>query len=102
LIFKMKILFNFFSFLLFLIYSCYFVNCLFVVNTWGGPFKLAAKNAYSILLEGGNSLDSVEVGCTTCEVNQCDGSVGYGNHPDTTVRNKLLFLSFFLHLFICF
>lgn len=22
-------------------------------------------------------------GCTTCEVNQCDTSVGYGNHPDS-------------------
>ena len=63
-------------------------QCLFVVNTWGGPFLAAAKNAYSILERGGSSLDAVEIGCTTCEVNQCDGSVGYGNHPDTTVDTK--------------
>lgn len=27
---------------------------------------------------------TVKGGCTTCEVNQCDTSVGYGNHPDTS------------------
>jgi hypothetical protein len=58
----------------------------FVVNTWGGPFMAATQSAYSTLKNGGSSLDAVESGCTTCEVNQCDGSVGYGNHPDTTVR----------------
>jgi N4-(beta-N-acetylglucosaminyl)-L-asparaginase len=54
-----------------------------VVNTWAGPFTAATASAYDALTKGGNCLDAVETGCTTCEVNQCDGSVGYGNHPDT-------------------
>lgn len=28
--------------------------------------------------EGSSSLDAVEAGCTMCEVEQCDGTVGYG------------------------
>merc|ERR1719502_1055869 len=28
-------------------------------------------------------LDAVEIGCSMCEINQCDGSVGYGGDPDT-------------------
>ena len=31
-----------------------------------------------VLTEGGSALDAVEKGCTVCEVEQCDGSVGYG------------------------
>lgn len=87
-----------------ILYSCFLLNisCLFVVNTWGGPFKLAAKNAYFILKEGGNSLDSVEIGCTTCEVNQCDGSVGYGNHPDTTVNIIDSFIFIFIFIIILY
>jgi N4-(beta-N-acetylglucosaminyl)-L-asparaginase len=65
----------------------------FVVNTWGGPFTAATQSAYSTLENGGTSLDAVESGCTTCEVNQCDGSVGYGNHPDTTVCFLVLLIS---------
>lgn len=64
----------------------------FVVNTWGGPFMAATQSAYLTLMNGGTSLDAVENGCTTCEVNQCDGSVGYGNHPDTTVCPPQLFI----------
>lgn len=29
-------------------------------------------------MNGGSVLDAVEYGCTVCEVEQCDGSVGYG------------------------
>jgi hypothetical protein len=57
-----------------------------VVNTWGGPFMAATQAAYDVLSNDGTCLDAVEMGCTTCEANQCDGSVGYGNHPDTSVR----------------
>ena len=37
----------------------------------------------------GSVLDAVEVGCSTCEELQCDGSVGYGSHPDETGRVTL-------------
>lgn len=54
-----------------------------VINTWGGPFTAATDAAYLALLESETSaLDAVEIGCSTCEANQCDGSVGYGGSPD--------------------
>ncbi|RYC55912.1 hypothetical protein CHU98_g10299 [Xylaria longipes] len=54
-----------------------------IINTWGGPFTAATDAAYLSLLDGRTSaLDAVELGCSTCEANQCDGSVGYGGSPD--------------------
>jgi N4-(beta-N-acetylglucosaminyl)-L-asparaginase len=51
-----------------------------VVTTW--PFVNATRNAFAKLMTpNGTSLDAVEVGCRTCEDEQCDGSVGWGNHP---------------------
>ncbi|CAF1447562.1 unnamed protein product [Adineta steineri] len=51
-----------------------------VVNTW--PFVNATRNAFTKLITpGATCLDAVEVGCRTCEDEQCDGSVGWGNHP---------------------
>lgn len=51
-----------------------------VVNTW--PFVNATKNAFlKLMTPGATCLDAVEVGCRTCEDEQCDGSVGWGNHP---------------------
>lgn len=51
-----------------------------VVNTW--PFVNATRNAFAKLMTAGSScLDAVEVGCRTCEEEQCDGSVGWGSHP---------------------
>ncbi|KAK7922210.1 hypothetical protein WMY93_009112 [Mugilogobius chulae] len=38
--------------------------------------------AWKSLQSGGSVLDAVEKGCTQCEVDQCDGSVGYGGSPD--------------------
>ena len=29
-------------------------------------------------MKNGSHLDAVEVGCSECEVEQCDGTVGYG------------------------
>lgn len=50
---------------------------------WGGPFTAGTDAAYLSLLETQTSaLDAVELGCSTCEANQCDGSVGYGGSPD--------------------
>jgi len=35
-----------------------------------------------VITDGGSPLDAVVEGCTWCEVNQCDGTVGYGGSPD--------------------
>lgn len=54
-----------------------------VINTWGGPFTAATDAAFESLQNPATSaLDAVEIGGTTCEENQCDGSVGYGGSPD--------------------
>uniref|UniRef100_A0A2C9JTX2 N(4)-(beta-N-acetylglucosaminyl)-L-asparaginase n=1 Tax=Biomphalaria glabrata TaxID=6526 RepID=A0A2C9JTX2_BIOGL len=51
-----------------------------VVNTW--PFTSATKAAWDALSSGVSAEESLVIGCTTCEVLQCDGSVGYGSNPD--------------------
>uniref|UniRef100_A0A8D0BS52 N(4)-(Beta-N-acetylglucosaminyl)-L-asparaginase n=1 Tax=Salvator merianae TaxID=96440 RepID=A0A8D0BS52_SALMN len=51
-----------------------------VINTW--PFRKAAEKAWSTLQAGGSEMDAVEKGCGQCEIDQCDGSVGYGGSPD--------------------
>uniref|UniRef100_A0A8C1WPP3 N(4)-(Beta-N-acetylglucosaminyl)-L-asparaginase n=1 Tax=Cyprinus carpio TaxID=7962 RepID=A0A8C1WPP3_CYPCA len=51
-----------------------------VINTW--HFKDAANAAWSTLQKGGSVLDAVERGCARCELEQCDGSVGFGGSPD--------------------
>ncbi|XP_008324829.1 N(4)-(beta-N-acetylglucosaminyl)-L-asparaginase [Cynoglossus semilaevis] len=51
-----------------------------VINTW--PFINASAVAWQVLQSGGSVLDAVEQGCTRCEAEQCDGSVGYGGSPD--------------------
>ncbi|KAI0408296.1 asparaginase [Xylaria palmicola] len=62
----------------------------FVINTWGGPFTAATDAAYLALLAAETSaLDAVELGCSTCEANQCDGSVGYGGSPDENCETTL-------------
>ncbi|XP_022110933.1 N(4)-(Beta-N-acetylglucosaminyl)-L-asparaginase-like [Acanthaster planci] len=58
-----------------------------VVNTW--PFTNATSAGWSSITSGGSSLDAVELGCSTCEQEQCDGSVGFGNHPDETGETTL-------------
>ncbi|KAK3385687.1 asparaginase-domain-containing protein [Podospora didyma] len=61
-----------------------------VINTWGGPFTAATEAAYTVLLDLGKSaLDAVELGCATCERNQCDGSVGFGGSPDEACETTL-------------
>ncbi|KAI3321310.1 asparaginase-domain-containing protein [Xylariaceae sp. AK1471] len=61
-----------------------------VINTWGGPFIAATDAAYLSLLNSQTSaLDAVELGCSTCEANQCDGSVGYGGSPDENCETTL-------------
>ncbi|KAI1757893.1 asparaginase [Xylaria castorea] len=61
-----------------------------VINTWGGPFTAATDAAYLSLLDAQTTaLDAVELGCSTCEANQCDGSVGYGGSPDENCETTL-------------
>ncbi|KAI1118208.1 asparaginase [Nemania sp. NC0429] len=61
-----------------------------VINTWSGPFTAATDAAYLSLLDARTSaLDAVELGCSTCEANQCDGSVGYGGSPDENCETTL-------------
>lgn len=63
-----------------------------VINTWGGPFT-AATDAAFLALTGTTSntaaIDAVQIGCSTCERNQCDGSVGYGGSPDENCETTL-------------
>lgn len=51
-----------------------------VINTWS--FTNATGEAYSVLSGGGSALSAVEAGCSTCEVQRCDGTVGWGGSPD--------------------
>eukprot|EP01038_Epipyxis_sp_PR26KG_P010882 gene10882-14604_t len=55
----------------------------FVINTWSGSFSDATKEAHQLLQSGANAVGAIEGGCKICEQNQCDTSVGYGNHPDS-------------------
>ncbi|KAK4446265.1 nucleophile aminohydrolase [Podospora aff. communis PSN243] len=65
-------------------------NLPLVINTWGGPFTAATDAAYLALLSPSTSaLDAVEIGCSTCERNQCDGTVGYGGSPDEKCETTL-------------
>ncbi|XP_028397927.1 N(4)-(Beta-N-acetylglucosaminyl)-L-asparaginase-like [Dendronephthya gigantea] len=61
-----------------------------VVSTWGPPFFDATKKAWSVIDDGvSTSLDAVEQGCSLCEVQQCDGTVGYGGSPDENGNTTL-------------
>jgi hypothetical protein len=60
-----------------------------VINTWAGVFQQATIAGYASLSSGIHPVDAVEIGCSVCEANQCDGSVGYGSHPDTSSHTSL-------------
>lgn len=63
-----------------------------VINTWGGPFTAATDAAFAPLAASPDTttaLDAVQLGCATCERNQCDGSVGYGGSPDENCETTL-------------
>lgn len=51
-----------------------------VLNTW--PFTEATQAAWNVGEGGGRALDAVHAACRSCEVAQCDGTVGYGGSPD--------------------
>uniref|UniRef100_A0A8C0U2G1 N(4)-(Beta-N-acetylglucosaminyl)-L-asparaginase n=1 Tax=Cyanistes caeruleus TaxID=156563 RepID=A0A8C0U2G1_CYACU len=52
-------------------------------------FRTAAETAWRVLESGGSELDAVERGCGQCEIDQCDGSVGYGGSPDESGETTL-------------
>jgi N4-(beta-N-acetylglucosaminyl)-L-asparaginase len=59
-----------------------------VINTWA--FVNATRNAFvQMMLPNGTCLDAVEVGCRTCEEEQCDGSVGWGYRPSENGETTL-------------
>jgi N4-(beta-N-acetylglucosaminyl)-L-asparaginase len=61
-----------------------------VINTWSGPFTGATDAAFSILRTfDATALDAVVLGCSYCEANQCDGSVGFGGSPDEECETTL-------------
>ncbi|KAK4152723.1 asparaginase [Chaetomidium leptoderma] len=71
-------------------------NLPFVINTWAGPFTAATDAAYlSLTTKNASStsstaaLDAVEIGCATCEQNQCEGTVGFGGSPDERCETTL-------------
>jgi N4-(beta-N-acetylglucosaminyl)-L-asparaginase len=43
----------------------------------------------TIYLKKKSALDAIEKGCTTCEYEQCDGTVGYGGSPDENGETTL-------------
>jgi len=57
------------------------------INTWG--FSNATESARASLMRGGSALDAVVAAATRCEVDQCDGTVGYGGSPDENGETTL-------------
>ncbi|CAA9995441.1 unnamed protein product [Nesidiocoris tenuis] len=45
--------------------------------------------AWEALNSGKSALDALEIGCSTCEDEQCDGTVGYGGSPDENGETTL-------------
>eukprot|EP00892_Ulva_mutabilis_P006099 jgi/Ulvmu1/3861/UM018_0080.1 len=66
------------------IFSC---QAQVIVNTW--PFLEATSAAWSVVGQGGTAVDAVVEGASTCEVLQCDGTVGYGGSPDEAGETTL-------------
>jgi N4-(beta-N-acetylglucosaminyl)-L-asparaginase len=73
-------------------------NLPFVINTWSGPFTAATDAAFLLLTNPNTTstdptvtpaLDAIELGLTTCEQNQCDGTVGPGGSPDEACETTL-------------
>lgn len=100
-----------FSILLLPAYSTATKNVPIVVNTWGFTSATAegeqiismllyfeALNKYSekihpawdVLETGkGTAIDGIVAGCSVCEREQCDGTVGYGGSPDENSETTL-------------
>lgn len=58
-----------------------------VINTWN--FLSACQEAWKVLEQDGSAIDAVEKGCSRCESDQCDGTVGFGGSPDESGETTL-------------
>merc|ERR1712113_1168071 len=63
------------------------MTSVFAINTW--PFTSATDAAFQVLLDTGTAVDAVVAGCTQCEIDQCDGTVGWGGSPDEEGHSTL-------------
>ena len=46
-------------------------------------------SGWSELIQSGSALDSAVAGVTQCEIDRCDGSVGWGSSPDENGETTL-------------
>lgn len=78
-----------------------------VINTWPftdattkGELKISVyliiidflsdfSVAWQVISKKGSAIDAVEQGCSQCEVDQCDGTVGWGGSPDENGETTL-------------
>lgn len=58
-----------------------------VINTWA--FQNSASDAWSTLKATGSPLDALVEGCSRCERDQCEYTVGYGGSPDENGETTL-------------
>ena len=58
-----------------------------VANTW--PWTNATDAGYNELISTFSTLSAIVAGCSYCEKNQCDQSVGWGNSPDSLGNTTL-------------
>lgn len=58
-----------------------------VINTWN--FTNANIRAWQELKALNSALDAIEFGCRQCEVDRCDGTVGWGGSPSETGETTL-------------
>ena len=59
-----------------------------VITTW--EFNNATAKAWEVLSQGsGDAFDAIEQGCSVCEEEQCDRTVGYGGSPDENGETTL-------------
>ncbi|XP_060554336.1 N(4)-(Beta-N-acetylglucosaminyl)-L-asparaginase-like [Ruditapes philippinarum] len=59
-----------------------------VVNTW--PFTNATLAAWNTITSTNKTaVDAVEAGCSECESQRCDGTVGWGGDPDENGETTL-------------
>jgi N4-(beta-N-acetylglucosaminyl)-L-asparaginase len=58
-----------------------------VLNTW--PFVSATAKGWEVLASTDDPLLAVERGCSQCETDRCDGTVGYGGSPDEDAESTL-------------
>lgn len=52
-------------------------------------YSTFASSAWQVLTHGGSAMDALVEGCTLCEKDQCDGTVGYGGSPDENGETTL-------------